>query len=217
MAEEEDRARERSRRGLSHLRLVRDEPPKPRERRPHVNHVLTPAEQTRARAALTGLRNAFGSWACVAAAMDVGITTLMAASRSAHNVATAILVRTSWSLHSRAQTLPRWPGRSACAATPSLRSSRNGYSSSARSQSERSAPPPRSRPSNACGRRSGRDTSLIGSERTRARERSGATTALMMHAQRWEPSHGAELSCYTKKLEGTEPQYSHRCGTGRSR
>ena len=80
---------------VSHLRIVRDEPPGPRPKRPHVNHVLTPAEQAQARAALKGLRNSFGSWARLAAAMDVGITTLMAAARGTYNVSAAILVRAS--------------------------------------------------------------------------------------------------------------------------
>ncbi|NUQ78023.1 MAG: transcriptional regulator [Polyangiaceae bacterium] len=80
---------------MSHLRIVRDEPPKRRERRPHVNHVLTHAEQAQARAALKGLRNAFGSWSALAAAMDVRITTLMAAARGAYNVSAALLVRAS--------------------------------------------------------------------------------------------------------------------------
>lgn len=52
------------------LRLVRDEPPKKR-RRGARTPLLTPEEEKRFRAAMRNLRDAFGSWSCLAAALDV--------------------------------------------------------------------------------------------------------------------------------------------------
>lgn len=58
------------------LRLVRDEPPKPKRRKHARTRLLSDIEERRFRAAMRGLQGAFGSWACLAAAMEINANAL---------------------------------------------------------------------------------------------------------------------------------------------
>lgn len=60
---------------MSHLKIVKDEPPKPRPKRQR-SPLLTPDEEKRFRQAMKNLRDAFGTWACLAAAMGSALTSV---------------------------------------------------------------------------------------------------------------------------------------------
>lgn len=68
---------------MSHLRIVGNEPPKPPRRKgqSYLRTLLTPEERTRAAQAMRNLRDAFGSYACMADAMGVFPNTLVSAVR----------------------------------------------------------------------------------------------------------------------------------------
>jgi len=77
------------------LRLVRDEPPKaPTKRRKGERRpVLTADEEKRFRAAMRGLEGAFGSWSCLAAAMDVDPGALRRMMRGSASVSGEMVVK----------------------------------------------------------------------------------------------------------------------------
>ena len=79
-----------------HLRLVGDEPPKRKRRKGDLRHestVLTADEQKRARQALRNLRDAFGTWACLAEAMGLPTKTLFGAVHGRVRLSPAIVLR----------------------------------------------------------------------------------------------------------------------------
>lgn len=63
---------------MSHLRIVGNEPPKPRRRkgRRFSAELIAGDEQKRAQQALRNLRDAFGTWPCLAAAMNVSTNSI---------------------------------------------------------------------------------------------------------------------------------------------
>lgn len=77
---------------MSHLRLVGNEPPKPRRRKGDrvVRDLFSPDEHKRGAQALRNLKDAFGSWPCLADAMNVDVNTLHAANRKKHISATLL-------------------------------------------------------------------------------------------------------------------------------
>lgn len=80
------------------LRLVRDEPPKAprRGRRPGKCSrppILSTDEEKRFRAAMRGLHDAFGSWPCLASAMDTGTYTISHMMRGKTHVSGALIVK----------------------------------------------------------------------------------------------------------------------------
>lgn len=66
---------------MSHLRIVGSEPRKPPRRKgqSYLRGLLTPDEQTRAAQAMRNLRDAFGSYACLADATGIFTNTLVRA------------------------------------------------------------------------------------------------------------------------------------------
>ncbi len=84
--------------GDRHLRVVGAEPPKPRRRKgartPYTNDLLSEEEQKRAIQALRNLRDAFGTWPCLAEAMRVPVNALHLALRRG-NISPAMLFAAS--------------------------------------------------------------------------------------------------------------------------
>lgn len=82
------------------LRLVKPggpKPPKPPRRggKTHSSSVFTPEEKTRMRQAFRNLRDAFGTWACMARAMDVPDVTLRRAANARRPISAALIIRAS--------------------------------------------------------------------------------------------------------------------------
>jgi hypothetical protein len=76
------------------LRLVGKDPPKREKGRPrHESIVLTPDEQRRARQALRNLKDAFGTWACLADAMGMRTKSLIHAVSGRYGLSPAVLLR----------------------------------------------------------------------------------------------------------------------------
>jgi hypothetical protein len=82
---------------VSHLKIV-GTPELPRKRRPprspYTNDLLSADEQRRAIQALRNLRDAFGTWPCLAEAMNVPVNAIMLAMRR-RNITPAMLLAAS--------------------------------------------------------------------------------------------------------------------------
>ena len=80
---------------MSHLKLVGSEPPKSRRKGAprHEARVLTPEEERKARQAIRNLKDAFGTWACLADAMAMPEKSLMRAVSGRHGLSPAVLLR----------------------------------------------------------------------------------------------------------------------------
>lgn len=75
------------------LRLVRDEPPKPKRRKGARTPLLTPDEVRKFKAAMRGLHDAFGSWTCLADVMRAQVKTIAHMMRGTCHVSGDLVVR----------------------------------------------------------------------------------------------------------------------------
>jgi hypothetical protein len=74
---------------MSHLRLVTDDPPSPKEKKPRRRMpALSYEERLHLSAALRSLQRRYGSWKRVADALNMGISTLGSAVRARHGSTT---------------------------------------------------------------------------------------------------------------------------------
>jgi len=81
---------------VSHLRIVKPEGPKPPRRKGGPRHettVLTPEEQRKVRQAIRNLRDAFGTWACLADAMGMPVKSLGHAMSARLGLSPAVVLR----------------------------------------------------------------------------------------------------------------------------
>ncbi|MCK6591324.1 MAG: transcriptional regulator [Polyangiaceae bacterium] len=81
---------------MTHLRLVGSEPAKRKRRVKGERYdadLFTPEERNRIRQTLRNLRDAFGTWACLADAMDLHKVTIHQVMAGRHGVSGAIVVR----------------------------------------------------------------------------------------------------------------------------
>jgi len=78
---------------VSHLRVIRDEPPKAKRRKGSRTRLFG-VEETRAlRAALRTLQGAYGSWPCLAEVMGVSKDTIVNAARGRNAVSAEVAIR----------------------------------------------------------------------------------------------------------------------------
>ncbi|HZF49211.1 MAG TPA: transcriptional regulator [Polyangiaceae bacterium] len=81
---------------MSHLKLVGQDPPKPARRKGMPRHeasVLTPEEERKARQAIRNLKDAFGTWTCLADAMGLPVKSLLRAVSGRYALSPAVLLR----------------------------------------------------------------------------------------------------------------------------
>lgn len=78
---------------MSHLHVVRDEPLRPPRRKGERTPLLSREEAQRFRQAMRNLRDAFGSWGCLAAAMGAHPVTLSGMMSGAKSVSGDMVVR----------------------------------------------------------------------------------------------------------------------------
>jgi hypothetical protein len=75
------------------LRLVKPEAPKPPRRKGERKPLLSPEEERRFRQAMRNLRDAFGTWGALAAAMDANEGTIDAMQQGRSRVSGDMLIR----------------------------------------------------------------------------------------------------------------------------
>jgi hypothetical protein len=78
---------------VSHLRIVKPEGPKPPRRKWERKPLLSPDEERRFRQAMRNLRDAFGTWGALAAAMDANEGTIDAMQQGRSRVSGEIVIR----------------------------------------------------------------------------------------------------------------------------
>jgi hypothetical protein len=95
-----------------HLRLVKPAGPKPPKRgreRPYQSDLFSPEEAARLLAALKNARAMFGTWACLADAMRVPLTTIGAVKARRQRFSGALAIRLARALGKPLESLYRAP------------------------------------------------------------------------------------------------------------